>query len=134
MAKRQLYIIIFGCCIGLAFAYPKKIKKLLLYAVTVAESDLGNGTGAIKLVKVYDYFTNKCPIVSTIIPYELFSRWVDTALKEMKEQLEKNNNIKTLVDNGEVKQINGDCNIFIYNFICGLYFIYINWHDYIFRI
>ncbi|WP_291629225.1 hypothetical protein [Clostridium sp.] len=98
-----IYIIIFGCCIGLAFAYPKKIKKLLLYAVTVAESDLGNGTGAIKLVKVYDYFTNKCPIVSTIIPYELFSRWVDTALKEMKEQLEKNNNIKTLVDNGEVK-------------------------------
>lgn len=98
-----IYIIIFGCCVGLAFAYPRKIKKLLLYAVTVAESDLGNGTGAIKLVKVYDYFTNKCPIVSTIVPYSMFSDWVDSALKEMKLQLEKNNNIKILVDNKEIK-------------------------------
>jgi amino acid permease len=74
-----------------------KIKALLLLWVTEAESKLGSGTGQIKLRYVYDLFTAKFPVTAKLISFELFSLWVDEALKEMELLLKENTNVAALV-------------------------------------
>lgn len=64
-----------------------KIKEWLLYAVTVAEKELGSGTGQIKLRMVFNMFVDKFPITAKLISFETFSQWVDDALSKMKELL-----------------------------------------------
>lgn len=54
---------------------------------------LGEKTGQLKLRLVYDWFVEKFPILATIVPFKVFSAWVDTALDTMKEWLEVNNKI-----------------------------------------
>lgn len=80
-----------------------KVKEWLLYAVTVAESALGGGTGKLKLRSVYDMFLTKFPVMAKVVSFETFSSWVDEALDEMKKMLETNENIKNLV-NSKVAQ------------------------------
>ncbi|WP_342759398.1 hypothetical protein [Kineothrix sedimenti] len=79
-----------------------KIKEWLLYAVTVAESELGSNTGSLKLRAVYDMFVTKFPVVAKIVSFETFSTWVDEALEEMRKLLETNEAVKQLVDGGNV--------------------------------
>lgn len=76
-----------------------KIKEWLLYAVTKAESELGGGTGKLKLRTVYDMFIAKFPMTAKFITFEQFSILVDAALEEMRKMLETNQNIKELVNN-----------------------------------
>lgn len=75
----------------------QSLMKWLLYAVTLAEEDLGAGTGRLKLVQVYSDFVANYPIFSKIIPFALFSYWVDIVLKEMRDMLEKNQKINAIV-------------------------------------
>ena len=84
--------------IVLAIKQPKKVREWLLYAVTLAEKDLGGGTGKIKLRKVYDMFVEKYPIISFFVSFETFSKWVDVALDTMNEMLKDNKDIKAFVD------------------------------------
>lgn len=79
-----------------------KVKEWLLYAVTVAESELGSNTGSLKLRAVYDMFVTKFPVVAKIVSFETFSTWVDEALEEMRKLLETNEAVKQLVDGGNV--------------------------------
>lgn len=74
-----------------------KIKSWLLYAVTKAETELGEKTGQLKLHTVYDLFLTKFPTTAKLVSFETFSMWVDDALDEMKKMLENNKNIETLV-------------------------------------
>lgn len=74
-----------------------KVKEWLLYAVTMAEAELGGGTGKLKLRSVYDMFIEKFPVMAKVISFETFSLWVDEALKEMRIMLETNENVKQLV-------------------------------------
>lgn len=83
-------LIIYGLMSG-------KAKEWLKWAVSLAEMDLGSGTGELKLRKVYDMFIEKYPIFSAIVPFPLFKHWVDLALKWMREQLSKNNKIKETI-------------------------------------
>lgn len=78
-----------------------KVKKWLLWAVTKAESQFGSGTGTLKLQYVYDMFIDKFPIVAKCITFEQFSMLVDLALEEMREMLENNPSIASLVLNHE---------------------------------
>ena len=75
-----------------------KVKEWLLYAVTLAEKELGSGTGEIKLRSVYDIFITKFPLVAKIISFATFSLWVDEALIQMKEILAKNESVKSYVE------------------------------------
>ena len=75
-----------------------KIKEWLLYAVTTAEADLGSQTGILKLRMVYDMFIARFPMVAKIISFNRFSYWVDEALDEMRELLEKNEAVKSVVN------------------------------------
>lgn len=74
-----------------------KIKEWLLYAVTMAEAELGEKTGQLKLHTVYDMFIDKFPVAAKLVTFEKFSSWVDDALVEMKKMLENNKNIEALV-------------------------------------
>ena len=68
----------------------RKVKRWLLIAVIETEKQFGGGTGTVKLRKVYDLFVARWPWVAKVVPFELFSTWVDEALAEMRELLEKN--------------------------------------------
>ena len=75
----------------------EKIKEWLLYAVTKAETELGEKTGQLKLRTVYDLFVSKFPTTAKLVSFETFSGWVDEALVEMKKMLENNKQIETIV-------------------------------------
>lgn len=75
----------------------EKIKEWLLFAVTKAETELGEKTGQLKLHTVYDLFISKFPVTAKLVSFETFSSWVDDALDEMKIMLENNKNIEALV-------------------------------------
>lgn len=96
------YLILLGICaftlmvmkiiefIGYPTSKKKElIKSVLLYYVTEAELELGGGTGAIKLSKVYDYFVQAFPHVVKWISYEEFDLLVQEVLPTMRELLEK---------------------------------------------
>lgn len=71
----------------------RKIKEWLLYAVVMAEKELGSGTGQIKLRYVYNMFMEKFPSFVHVVSFELFSMWVDEALKRMRPLLETNKDL-----------------------------------------
>ena len=83
--------VIYGCMTG-------KCIEWLKYAVAEAERYLGSGTGQLKLRQVYDAFTDKYPVFSTIVPFKLFEYWVKVALKWFDKQLASNKNVKEFVE------------------------------------
>lgn len=104
------YLLIAGIAVLIALVYVgwkffkmpsneqlAKIKEWLLYAVTKAEKELGSGTGKLKLRYVYDLFIGKFTWVAKVITFEQFSYLVDEALDEMRDLLETNKAIATLV-------------------------------------
>lgn len=83
-------ICIYGCMSG-------KVKEWLKWAVSEAECYLGSGTGQLKLREVYDMFVTTYPLFSKIVPFNVFSKWVDLALEWLSEQLAKNPNIANYI-------------------------------------
>ncbi len=75
-----------------------KVKEWLLYAVTMAEKELGGGTGKLKLRYVYDLFLTKFTWLAKVISFEQFSALVDEALEEMKKLLANNEAVKEIVN------------------------------------
>lgn len=75
----------------------RALREWLRYAVSVAENELGKGTGQLKLRMVYDMAIEKFPWVAKIYTFEDFSDDVDNALIWLDHQLDVNNKIKTLV-------------------------------------
>lgn len=75
-----------------------KVKEWLKYAVTMAEKELGSGTGQLKLRMVYNWFVDVFPVFSKLVPFSIFSRMVDDALIWMKEQIENNVNIQGFIE------------------------------------
>lgn len=75
----------------------KKVREWLLYAVSIAEKELGSGTGKLKLRYVYDWFLRVFPWLAKVITFEMFSKLVDDALEEMERMLNENKAAKELV-------------------------------------
>lgn len=73
------------------------IKEWLLYACIEAETALGGGTGQLKLRYVYDLFITRFPSVAKVVPFAMFSLWVDAALEEMRMMLTQNKAIREVV-------------------------------------
>lgn len=78
-----------------------KVKEWLLYAVTMAEKELGSGTGKLKLRYVYDLFLSKFNWLAKVITFEYFSMLVDEALDEMKELLKTNKEVQAIVESNK---------------------------------
>ena len=81
-----------------------KIIEWLKYAVTEAEKLLGEKTGQLKLRQVYDWFVQKFPFVAAILPFKIFSGWVDIALETLDKWLEDNKQVLNYVKNNQEKQ------------------------------
>jgi len=91
-----VFIILAICVVAYALA-TNKAKEWLKWAVCYAEEQLGSGTGQLKLRMVYDMFVEKFPVLASILPFGIFSKWVDLALEWMRDQLEKNENIRLTI-------------------------------------
>lgn len=70
-----------------------KCLEWLKYAVCEAERILGEKTGQLKLRAVYDWFCDKFHVLAAILPFRVFSAWVDVALQTMDKWLECGNKI-----------------------------------------
>lgn len=95
------YNILFVIVAAVAVIYgvsAGKAKEWLKWAVCYAEEELGTGTGQLKLRMVYDMFVDRFPALASILPFKIFSKWVDLALEWMREQLEKNENIRMMIE------------------------------------
>lgn len=97
------YVIVMVLVLAFAIYYTitnkQKAKEWLRWCVTVAENELGKSTGQLKLRMVYDMFIEKFPVFSSILPFNIFSKWVDLALEWMREQIDKNEAIKAFTEN-----------------------------------
>ena len=74
-----------------------KVIDWLKGAVTEAEKEFGEKTGQLKLRAVYDWFIQQFPIIASIVPFPVFSAWVDIALDTMEEWLGNNQQVQTYV-------------------------------------
>ncbi|MCD7724286.1 MAG: hypothetical protein LUI12_01815 [Clostridiales bacterium] len=95
-----LFVAIYAVYKFWAFPTEKQIEKVrewLLYAVSVAEQELGSGTGKLKLRYVYDWFLKVFPWLAKIISFETFSGLVDESLVEMKKLIETNEKVKDMI-------------------------------------
>lgn len=78
----------------------ERVTEWLRYAVTYAEKLLGSKTGQIKLRVVYDMFCGRFPLIAAILPFRVFSAWVDTALETLGDMLTAENG--TEEENGDI--------------------------------
>lgn len=76
----------------------KIIRAWLLQAVLLAEKEFGSGTGRLKLSAVYDKFCERFPWLTKIVSFEVFSKYVDDALEEMREILSANSAIAAVIE------------------------------------
>lgn len=95
------WIVLFVICFGLGMFLGKFVKKSreekiqvvknwLLYAVAMAERELGSGTGRIKLGQVYEQFLLVFPQLQHVISFDTFARLVDEVLVQFQELIEEN--------------------------------------------
>lgn len=90
-------VILIGVIIYLVVCQKEKVKEWLKWAVVEAEKLLGSGTGQLKLRQVYDWFCEQFTFLSAIVPFKVFSAWVDTALDTMREWLDSNAQVNAYV-------------------------------------
>ena len=79
------------------------VQGWMLQAILRAEGEFGARTGKLKLSSVYAEFCKQMPWLAKVIPFEKFSGWVDDALVEMKNLLEKNSAIAGYLKKEETK-------------------------------
>ena len=97
----EWYDVVFALLAICIVAYAitsNKAKEWLKWAVCYAEQELGGSVGQLKLHMVYDMFVEKFPALASVLPFGIFSKWVDLALEWMREQLEKNEAIRLLIE------------------------------------
>ena len=87
--------------------YVNGFKNWLVWAVTEAESMFGSKTGRLKLRYAYDLAMKRFPVLTKIIPFALFSKFVDSALDVMRDMVENNKNIADAIA-GELNEIVGE--------------------------
>lgn len=91
-------LVVIACIIAyVIIAGKKSVINWLVYAVSMAEQEWGHGTGKIKLRSAYDMFVARYPLFSIIVPFAIFSKWVDDALVEMRKMLEDNLEIRAQI-------------------------------------
>ena len=75
-----------------------RVKSWLLFAVIEAERIYKSGTGALKLRFTYDLFVERFGSIAAVVTFEMFSKWVDEVLQEMRHILETNKDIEAYVN------------------------------------
>jgi len=98
-------VILVGIIAYLFVNERSKVKEWLKGAVAAAEKMLGEKTGQLKLHQVYDWFCSMFPFFSVILPFKVFSAWVDVALDTLDRWLD-NPHIAEYIEEG--KEIDAD--------------------------
>lgn len=76
----------------------KGVKEWLVWATTLAEKELGSGTGKLKLRMVYDMFVAKFGWLAKLVSFDFFSDLVDEALAETNKLLASNSAVQLFVN------------------------------------
>lgn len=76
----------------------KDVKEWLVWATTLAEKELGSGTGKLKLRMVYDMFVAKFGWLAKLVSFDFFSDLVDEALDETNKLLASNSAVQLFVN------------------------------------
>ena len=110
-----IVLIIAAIVVGVVFAIRffksskeeqiKKIREWLIYATTIAEKELGGGTGQLKLRRVYDMFVSKFTWLAKVISFDKFSELVDEALGDMNKLLQTNTAVSDYVNSSVESKI-----------------------------
>ena len=79
--------------------YVNGFKTWLVWAVTEAETVFGSKTGKLKLRYAYELAVARFPVLAKMIPFALFSKFVDSALEIMRDMIENNKSIAEAVTN-----------------------------------
>lgn len=79
----------------------ESISGWLLYAITEAEREFGDGTGRLKIAEVYDKALERYPGLGYIITLEQLDELAQHPLEEMRRLLESNKAIAAYVSGGE---------------------------------
>ena len=87
--------------------YVNGFKNWLVWAVTEAESVFGSKTGKLKLRYAYELAIERFPIFAKLIPFALFSKFVDSALAIMRDMIENNKNIADAIGDHFTKAVDG---------------------------
>ena len=82
----------------------KTVKQWLKYAVAEAEQYFGSKTGKLKLQYVYNCFAERFKVISSFITFDVFSKWVDTALETLNEWLNTNQSIAAVIEQTETEE------------------------------
>lgn len=111
MSIEQIIALVIGAAVGVTVVIylianqKSKVKEWLLWAVTEAEKELGGGTGQLKLRQVYDWFVSKFKFVAAVLPFAVFSAWVDVALQTMRKMLSGNTAAANYVEGGNDNRV-----------------------------
>lgn len=73
--------------------YVNGFKNWLVWAVSEAEATFGSKTGKLKLRYAYELAVERFPMVAKFIPFNMFSKMVDSALDIMRDMIENNKDI-----------------------------------------
>lgn len=98
MNNWSLLVIILATSVYFVLSGKSSVKKWLLNAVILAEKELGSQMGRVKLAQVYSDFVASYPIFSKIIPFAVFSLWVDIVLEEMRHLIETNDKVALYIE------------------------------------
>lgn len=87
--------------------YINGFKNWLVWAVSEAESMFGSKTGQLKLRYAYELAIERFPVLAKMIPFTLFSKFVDGALDVMRDMIENNKNIADAIT-AELSDVDDD--------------------------
>lgn len=73
--------------------YINGFKNWLVWAVTEAETVFGSKTGKLKLRYAYELAVARFPVLAKLMPFAMFSKFVDKALEVMREMIKNNKSI-----------------------------------------
>ena len=73
--------------------YVNGFKNWLVWAVSEAEATFGSKTGKLKLRYAYELAVERFPMVAKFIPFNMFSKMIDSALDIMRDMIENNKDI-----------------------------------------
>lgn len=90
-------VLTLGAAGFLAINGSNRAKNWLLGAVANVEKWWEPGTGVLKLRAVYDDFTIHFPVLKLIIPFAVFSKWVDATLGKLNEAMEEKEGLKDYI-------------------------------------
>lgn len=85
--------------------YIALIKAWLDYAVIIAESKYGSGTGKLKFAYVYSQFAEKFPQWAVLVSEEQFNELINKAIEKMNSMF-KNEAIDNIVNGNPIREDN----------------------------